>query len=149
MFKPGSYRVYECLMNQGKPHDQLVARFLIDDNQFHILEDYNHVLSDALPEGLYDSGHDRLLNQLAASGYYKVIHEDEANEGNHENLIEDLDIGDVDPDQEYLIHEEGQEPQTMQMYGETAILDGRKINDEELQGIMDRVKSGEMTMHPY
>lgn len=148
-FQPGSYRVYEVLHNQGKPHDQLVARFLIDENQFHILEDYSHILSDALPEGIFDAGHERLLNQLSNSGYYKIIHEDEANEGHHEGLIEDLDIGDVHPDSEYLIYKEGDEPQTMQMYGDSAILNGKKITDEELQQIMDKVRSGELEMHAY
>jgi hypothetical protein len=148
-FQPGSYRIYEVMHNQGEPHDQLIARFLIDDNAFHILEDYNHLLSDALPEGLFDDGHERMLSQLASSGYYKIIHEDEANQGHHENLIEDLDIGDVEPDSEYIIHEEGEEPQTMQMYGEIAILNGRKLTDEELQQIMDKVKSGELSMHPF
>ncbi len=149
MFKPGTYRVYEILHNQGKPHDQLVARFLIDDGAFHILEDYNHVLVDSLPEGLYDEGHEKVLTQLSQSGYFKVIHEKEANEGHHEDLIEDLDVGDVEPDAEFLIHEDPNPPQTLQMYGQIAILDGKKISDEELQHIMDKVKSGEFTMHPY
>ncbi len=148
-FQPGSYRVYEIMHNQGKPHDQLVARFLINDSQFHILEDYNDLLSDALPEGFYDASHEKLLNQLASSGYFKVIHEDEANQGHHESLIEDLDIGDINPDAEYLLYQDGEEPQTLQMYGDTAILNGRKISEDELQQIMDKVHSQELEMHPY
>ncbi len=149
MFSPGTYRVYQVMHNEGAPHDQLVARFLIDDGAFHILEDYNYVLTDSLPEGLYDNSHDKVLSQLASSGYFKVIHESEANEGHHEGLIDDLDIGETEADSEYLIHKEGDEPQTLQMYGETAILNGRKLSDEELQDIMDKVKSEELTMHPY
>ncbi len=148
MFAPGTYRVFEIMHNEGKPHDQLVARFLIDDGAFHILEDYNHVLVDSLPEGVYDEGHEKVLTQLSNSGYFKVIHEKDANEGNHESLIEDLDVGDVEPDSEFLIHEEGTAPQTLQMYGGTAILDGKKLSDEELQQLMDKVKSSEFTMHP-
>ena len=149
-FQPGSYRIYEIMHTQGTPHDQLVARFWINSEYaFHILEDYNHLLADTLPEGVFDNNHEKLLSQLSYSGYYKVIHEKEANDGHHENLIEDLDIGNVDPDAEYLIHEPGEEPKTLEMYGEHAILNGQKITDEELQQLMDKVKSEEVTMHPF
>lgn len=143
-----TYRIYAVHHTSGSPHEQLVGRFMIKDNEFHILEDNDHLLQDSFPEGFMSDQHQKLLWQLEHSGYYKVVPDQEANEGFHEDLIQDLDIGQQDPDAEYIIHEEGKEPQRLEMYGSSAILDGHKLGNEELNNLMNLVHTGKVQKVP-
>lgn len=152
MFKDGTYRVYSVRQTNGDPAERFLARFLINNNKFNILEDYENLLSGNSPEGDLDPSHDKLIWNLLHSGYYKVIHEDEGNQGAYEPLIQEMDIGgDKQPDATYLIIDnfnEYEEPKQLEMFGETAFLDGERISDEELKQIVESANTGHIRMLP-
>ena len=152
MFKDGTYRVYSVRQTNGDPAERFLARFLINDKKFNVLEDYENLLSRNLPEGQITPSHDKLIWSLMHSGYYKVVHEDEGNQGAYEPLIQEMDTGgDQPPDATYLIMDnfnEYEEPKQLEMYGETAFLDGQKISDEELKQIVESANNGQIRMLP-
>lgn len=147
-FQDGTYRVYRIHHGHGKPIERLVARFLIKSKQFHILEDYEDLFEDSLLNGDLTPSHIRYLEDIFNSGYFKLIHENEANEGNHSALIDDLNIGDLDPDEVFLIQREDQEPQLLELYKDKYVLDGKQIDDKEVEDIMKNVHIGLVTMEP-
>lgn len=148
MLTPGSYRVFRIHHTQGGPLEQHIGRFLIQDGNFHILEDYDNLMSDIFPETPVDDYHKKGIWNLVNSGYYKVVHEDEANQGLHDDLIEDLDIGSVEPDAEYIYLIPGSEPQRIEMFGENAIIDGMKLSEEELRKLIEKANEGEARLVP-
>src|SRR4051812_6172309 len=103
MFDTGSYRIYHIYHTNGKHESQLVGRFVIQNGEFHVLEDHDKLMSDSLPDGPMDYAHEKFLWSLQHSGYYRIVHEDEINEGHHQGLVEDLDIGPTEPDAEYIL----------------------------------------------
>lgn len=148
MFEKGTYRIHRILHTQGTPYEQHMGRFMIQDGQFHILEDYDNLMSDTLGEGLLDDTHKKFICKLTNSGYFKLIHEDEANQGLHDDLIDDLDMGPVEPDQEYIYLVPGSEPQRIEMFGENAIIDGRKLEENELRELVEAANEGLARMMP-
>lgn len=141
------FRLYHVYHNDGAPEERLVARFMIHQGQFHILEDHDHLLKESLVEGPYDSNHERLINHLANSGYYRLVNENEVNEGHHDDILPDLDIGPVEPDAEYLLSTDAHEaPERVEMYGQNVIMGGRKLTEEETNELMARVRSGEYSL---
>lgn len=145
----GTYSLFFVKQTNGLPEEQLVGRFLIQAGSFYILEDHSKLLQDNLPDGKMDVWHDKVLWYLAHSGYYRIVSNDEINEGYHEDMLEDLDLGDEQPESEYcLVDLNGGEPQRMEMYGDSAILNGHRLTDEELDGIMTQVRSGTLKLLP-
>jgi hypothetical protein len=146
MFKDGCYRIYRIHHGHGKPIDQLVARFFIKGRELNILEDYDNLLEDNMMEGPVDATHEKFLSKLQHSGYYKLIHEKEGNEGLHDHMIDDLDIGPIEPDASYLIQEGSGEPKILEMFGENGILEGKKLLPDELSELMSRIHTGKAKM---
>src|SRR6266851_2331960 len=140
MLKSGTYLLYELEPTEGKPEQHMVGRFMVEGDQFHILEDHNNILSDHLSDGLMTPNHQKALFNLLHSGYFRIIPEDEINEGHHEDQIEDLDIGNTEPDATYLVSGPTlDEPKVLEMYGDNCVLDGKKLSEEEIKGLMQNI----------
>lgn len=139
----GTFRLYHITDSNSKPQDRLVGRFLIDGKQFFILEDHEGLLENSLPDGLLDNHHLNVIDKLNHSSYYKIIHENQLNQGHHDHLIEDLDIGSVEPEAEYILSGRNYAPERMEAFGDSILIDGKKIEDSEVNEIMNKVRLGE------
>ena len=149
MLEPGTYRLYSIFHTMGKPEERLVGRFWINGGELHILEDHNNLLSDSLLNGKIDQKHEKVLWNLIHSGYYKVIPESGVNEGHYDDMAQDLDIGEISPDQEYIVSGATLDsPMRLEMHGENLILDGKRLSEEEVKSFMSKVHSQEYTLVP-
>lgn len=152
MFKDGSYRIYAISHTSANPMERFVARFLINNSEFHVLEDYENLLSGNLPEGHLDEVHCKLIWKLLHSGYFKVVHEEDGNQGAYDPLIQEFDTGGHQPpDAIYTITDnlnEYEEPKTLEMFGDSAFLNGQSISDEELRQLVEAANSGAIKMVP-
>lgn len=144
----GTFRIYHIETSGSQPKDRLIGRFLIDGKQFFILEDHEDLLESALPDGMLDNNHLNTIDKLNHSPYYKIIHENQLNQGHHDHLIEDLDIGPVEPEAEYILSGRNYAPERMEAYGDSILVDGKKLEDQEVQEIMSKVRSGEFKLIP-
>lgn len=148
MFESGTYRIFQVIQTAGKPEERLVGRFYIKGKMFHLLEDHDHLFRDSLPDGQMDEAHQKVIWNLMHSPYFRVVTEDEINQGFHDNLVEEIDLGQNKPDAEYLLSGYASEPLHMEMYGENAILDGKRLTDEQLSGIMNKVREDRYKLVP-
>lgn len=117
-----------------------MGRFLIQGKNFHILEDHDNLIQESIHDGPMDERHEKILWHLIHSGYFKVVHEDEVNEGHHDNLINELDIGPTEPDEQFILTGKEAEPQRVEIYGDVIILDGQKLEGEELNDFINKVR---------
>ncbi len=133
----------------GKSDERLVGRFMIKGGQFSILEDHNGLLEDSLPEGPMDERHNKILFGLIHSGYYKIVSADHINQGHHDDLVDELSLGNTEPDQEFIVSGPTlHEPMRLEFYGENAIVDGEKLDDDKVKDLMDKIHSGVYRMVP-
>lgn len=145
--KSKSFRIYRIFHTQGDPESMIVGRFLLHEGKFYILEDHDGLFQD-FPEDMLDQRHVQLFNSIMHSGYYRIVSENEANEGHHDELIEELDLGDKEPDSEFYLTGQSIQPQRLQYFGNVALLDGQKLTEEELKQIIDKVNLKEYTLEP-
>jgi hypothetical protein len=145
--KSKTFRIYRIYHTQGQPQEMMVGRFLLDNNKFYCLEDHDGIFAD-YPEDTLDARHLKLFSSLMHSGYFKIVSENEANEGHHDNLIEELDIGGQEPDKEFYLTGQNMPPQRLCYYGNVALLDGQRLSDEELRNIVEQVNAGQMSLEP-
>ena len=143
---PGSFRIYKVDFDGLGFQEHLIGRVWIDQGQMHILEDHYSLLSDQLPEGPISDIHQKVLDSIINNGYFKIIHEDDLNSGLHEDKLEELKLGDTDPDHTYVLQDVNgeEEPQYVEVYGERIFVEGREITEE----VTNAIKSGTMKLYP-
>jgi hypothetical protein len=130
----------------GKPQERQIGRFTIKNGQFFILEDYDGILEEMLPEGPFSDLHQRALSSLFHSAYFKLVDEKKVNQGEHEDLVPDLDIGNTKPESEAMLSYPDQEPQMIEIFGDKMVMDGQVLSEEAVKKLMDDVRSGEATL---
>ena len=146
MWTSGSFRIYKLSFDGLGPQEHLVGRIWIDQNQMHILEDHYSLLTDQLPEGEISDTHQKVLDSFANNGYFKIIHEDDLNAGHHEDKLEELNIGNTEPDHHYVLQDVNgeNEPISVEVYGEKMFCDGKEMTEE----IENSIKSGILRLVP-
>jgi hypothetical protein len=112
----GTYRIYRHIHTLNLPEYRLIGRFWIDGKNFHILEDHEFFLESALPDGELDQRHQAILNNLMTSGYFRIVHDEQTNQGLHDDLVQDLDLGPEEPDAEYLLSKPSCEPSRVEIF---------------------------------
>jgi hypothetical protein len=142
MLNKGTYRIFAVMHTYGKPQERQMGRFTVQNGQFFILEDYDGVLEEMLPEGPFSDIHKRALSSLFHSGYFKLVDEKEVNQGVHEDLIPDLDIGNTEPDSEAILSYDDQDPQMIEIFGDKMVRHGQVLPQEEVDKIMEDVNNG-------
>jgi hypothetical protein len=147
-YNSGTYRVYHMTHGSGDPQEVMIGRFMISHNNFNILEDHDGLLGRELPEGAMDDHHQKCLFELDNSPYFKLIPEQQINQGLHNDLIEEVDWADTNPEARYMLIAPNEEPKRMEMYGETVVLDGEKLSDEAVKKIVGAVREGKFKLVP-
>src|SRR6266700_2242145 len=137
----GTFSIYFLKPTNGVPEQNQVGRFMIQGGQFTVLEDPFHIFKHNLPDAKMDETHLKLLSHLQNSGYYKLVNDDDINEGFHEDLTPDLDLGATPrPDNEYVVSGPTlRTPMRLEVFGSNFVLDGRKLSEEEVKEFMDNV----------
>lgn len=142
----GIYKIYSRIGVSGIP-DRLIARIHIDSD-FNILEDHLGIFDGALPEGSMDDIHHKFIESLAASGYFRVVSEDQLNQGIHDDMIEELDVH-VQPDHEYLLYgQDGEAPKRLHIFDDSWVVDGAQLSEEEQQKYIEQIRSKQLGLHP-
>jgi hypothetical protein len=147
-YKSGTYRIYHLTHGSGDPQEVMIGRFMISHNNFNVLEDHDGLLSRELPEGVMDDHHQKCLFELDNSPYFKLIPEQQINQGIHNDLIGEVDWADTNPEARYMLLAPNEEPKRMEMYGETAVLDGQKLSDEAVKKVVEAVREGKFKLVP-
>src|SRR5277367_1207167 len=137
--KSGTYRIYRIMHGNGDPQESLVGRFMVQGNNFTTLEDHDGLITNEVPDGPIGYPHQKFFNGLDNSGYFKLISEQNINQGQHKDLIGDVDWDDSQPEARYLLLAPNEEPKHMEMYGETVVLDGERLDDDAVKKIIEDV----------
>lgn len=146
--KSGTYRIYQLIHGEGDPQEVLVGRFMVKDGNFTTLEDHDGLITKELPDGPVGHPHEKFFNGIDNSGYYKLIAEQNIDQGHHADLVEDVDWDDSQPEARYILMAPNEEPKRMEMYGETVVLDGEKLSDEAVKKIIEAVRENKFRLLP-
>lgn len=143
----GTYRVYRTRLDaQGVPHHQLCARFIVNNGFIHYLEDDDNV-SRILEPGEVNAKKEQRLRSMAASGYLKVVHEDDLNAGCHPEHLQVMDLGETCPEATFDLVSNGKK-QLLEVYGGATVLDGRTLSDDETRILMAEVAAKKKLLEP-
>ncbi len=141
----GVYKIYSRAGVSGIP-DRLIARISIDKD-FHILEDHQGIFDGSVPEGPMDPLHHKFLESLASSGYFRMVSEEQLNQGVHDDMIEDLDVH-VQPDHEYLLYsQDGEAPKRLHIFEDSWVLDGAQLSEEEQAKYIEQIRNKQLGLH--
>lgn len=90
----GIYRLYRNYP-QGVDHvdQRLIAVLAVMNGQIHHLEDHDHILDELLPEGKLDDTKFYRMMQLQESPYWRLVHENDIERGEHPDLLPEADAG--------------------------------------------------------
>jgi len=138
----GFYRLFGLSYTQGQLQRRYLGRFAIHNGHLQVLESRGQTLHEMLPDGEVDETLQHRLQNMAQSPYFQLINEQSLHEGHYPDLIPEMDLGEGQPDAIYSLQEPGQTPQHLEIWGETAILDGRRLTPHELDALMARVEAG-------
>jgi hypothetical protein len=146
----GVYRVLASRYDgNGQRHDRLLGRFAIYEGMLIHLEDHGGVMDTMLPAGMVTARTKMRLQGLERSGYYKVIPESEINEGHHPNHLERLDVGQAEPDSVFTLAGEGMPvPKVVEVWSDAVEVDGKRLADNEVHEMMDKVRAGTLILTP-
>lgn len=146
----GIFKVYKhSHTNHFDDSDHLIGRVMFDNGMCHILEDHDGLLSDNIHEGDVTEDHGKMLENMAQSGYFKVVPEEEIAQGLHEDLIPDLNIGETQPDHEYLLLDPESEgpPARIEVHSSFWILNGRNLNAEDKEDLLRGIREGRFQLY--
>jgi hypothetical protein len=143
MLDKSTYRIFAVIHTYGKPQERQIGRFTIKNGQFFILEDYDGILEEMLPEGPFSDIHKRALDSLFHSAYFKLVDEKKVNQGEHEDLIPDLDIGNTKPESEAILSYPDQDPKMIEIYGDKMVIDGKVLSAEDSKQMIEHIRNGE------
>lgn len=84
----GIWRLYRVNQdNHEKPEQSLIGVFAILNNMLFILEDHTGLVSDTFRKGPVTDKVRMKMVQLMHSPYFRLVHEDDINDGLHSDLI--------------------------------------------------------------
>jgi hypothetical protein len=146
--KSGTYRIYALIHGDGDPQEVLMGRFMVHGNNFITLEDHDGLISNELPDGPIGHLHDKFVHGLDNSGYFKLVPEQQIDQGLHDDLVDDVSWDDTNPEARYLLLGPNEEPKRMEMYGHTVVLDGEKLSDDEVKKIVEAVRENKFKLLP-
>lgn len=88
------FRVYRRhLTDSGEVKNRLIGRYLLFNNELHILEDHGGMLSAMLHEGPIDEQTQKGIDSLKHSAHTEVVTEGDVHEGHHLAMIPEQDLG--------------------------------------------------------
>jgi hypothetical protein len=150
MYKDGAYRILGRSWNHdGKEHCRLLARIIIQNGNIQHIEDHVAHMEDTLPEGPMNYRTLETLQRLESSGYYKLVSENDMDEGLHPEMLQPMDFGDIFPEEKYTITGiDFPQGQLVEVWHDAVTLAGKTLSDQELKSIMDKVKDGTYTLTP-
>lgn len=110
-----------------------IAKFMIFNHKFHMLEDHEQLLGDVENQTPGDIA--RHIHAIKQDPEYKIVH------GNHQDAPTNETLSQF----EYSVG--NQEPQVIEFNGKKATIDGFDISAEELRHIMQNVRDGKARLH--
>lgn len=135
------------------------GRFMIKNGQLNILEDYHGILGRVLPPGEVTQGTVARIQALKHNPYLHIVSRSEQKEGHDLDHVQEADTdGDVPvpptlpapehrPAPVFDYHRAGMEnPHILEVKGNEAVLDGKALEPDEVQRVMENVKTGVATL---
>ena len=149
MIRDGVYKIM-AHRHGAAPHQQasrLAARFLIDNGSLHVLEDHFGHHDAALPEGTLDGKRMKQLVSLLQSGYYQLVHEDDAAAGEHPEHAEDLDVSaGIQGAPAFKVKGGDLAGKTIRVLGDTVLVDNARLPDAQASELLSQVESGDVQL---
>jgi hypothetical protein len=85
----GIYRLYRRHVDDHEKTEQrLVGVFAIVNHRVHIMEDHGGIMEDMVPPGPLDESVLYRLFMLSRNPYWRLVHENDIQAGNHPDLQE-------------------------------------------------------------
>lgn len=146
--KPGIYRVYSTVHRNDAPDERLLARIMIKGKSFDILEDHDGVFQETLPGGFFANEHHKTFWKIMYSPYFRVVLEKDVDQGHHEELIPEFDLGPHEADSNYLLEEPGMPPKQVEMFGENVLVDGKLLSEAEKEIFKQTIHMPNVVLRP-
>jgi hypothetical protein len=149
MIPDGIFRIYKLrYSDDDQEHRRLAGRVWIQGGEVRHLEDHTDIDS-LLPEGKITPQTERRFKQLSRSGYFQIINEKDISEGHHASEVDPLDVGPAEPEHRFMMTGDGlANPAMVELWDNSMAIDGRDIDHQEAQHIMDEIRSGRLILTP-
>lgn len=138
------YRVHPH--GEDELHHFLVGKFILTPTHFEMLEDHSGQFKQL--EGKPPAEVANYIHRLSNSMYFKVISLQEMQDGKHPDLMQDyLAPADLGPESSFEYHRIGMpEAQELIFHSGKGYLDGHKLEDQDLQLLLDNVQAGHASL---
>lgn len=125
----------------GNIHNTICGKFALTDQLFQVLEDHCGWLGELEskpPHEIY-----KFIQNMRRSMYYRIVNLEELKQGDHPDLIPEVQMMDQDPAIARFTyrHSTGQE-QNLDFQGEKAFLDEFELSPQEVQTLLDNAHTG-------
>lgn len=145
--------VYRLIVHRfddaGARHDRLAGRFVIENGMLTILDDYMGKLHQLFPVGLVTARTKQRIASVDRSGYMQLVREDHVNEGEHPEHVNELDLGELQPEATFMLVGEGiPAPQLVEVWSNAVMVAGKRLSDLEARDLMDKVEAGKLILTP-
>lgn len=140
----GIFKIYS-VEGIGVP-DRLIARIKCDKD-FSVLEDHVGLFEDILVDGLMDDLHYKILESLDYSGYFKLISEEQLNQGLIDSMVPELDLNSK-PDHEYLMSNGQNAPIRLHIFDNHWVINGKQLTPDEKNKYIELIRSNKISIHP-
>lgn len=146
----GVYRLLASRFDDaGHRHERMVGRFMVHQGILLHLEDHSGALHELFPSGLITHRTQVRMDTIARSGHYRLLHEDDINQGVHPQHVQALDLGRTEPDSTFTLNGQGMPvPQIVEVWGDVVEVAGKRLSDDELHQIMSSVRDGTLILSP-
>lgn len=146
------YRIYRIWPEDNEIKRQLAGRFVVINDEMHVLEDYFGLLKD-LEEGPLTSKTLESLEDMNHAQYLEIIKQSDIYDGARMDLLPEAKFEDgrliedgvtaKRPPPVFEYHRAGYEqPQALELAAGKALLNGQELSPDEIQIILQNVRSG-------
>lgn len=143
------YRIYALSYPGEEVNRKLIGRLAVHGGVIHHLEDHHGVLHHIVPSGVSSERALTNLEKLKDNPYYEVLSESDVDEGKHPHEIEELDVGEVEPEAMFTLAGEGiPEPVLVEIYADAILMGGKKLNEKEAHELMQKINEGKYILTP-
>lgn len=144
------YRVYRVHPEENGDVVRIpAAKFFLNDNGFHVLEDHFGVLHGV--EQMSPAQGARYIHSLATNSmYWEVANVGDIMEGHHPDLLQPVPPEDPQnqgaPEKKpsrFTLSRGGKDPQVLEWQGGKAFLDGHEVGENQLNTLLEEVNRGD------
>ena len=143
--RQGIYKIFGLEHAQDQlSKKRYYGRVAVVNGHTHVLEDTkDDFLSMAFPDGIIDSKKARRWDSMLQDPYVMVT-----TEGLIDQDAEDMEQPSLNPEEVFDVVDQNHTKQTLEAYGENLFLDGKRLDQKQVEEFSRRVRIGELHLLP-